>query len=118
MVDFGDFTKENIKEYNPNWSKISDHPYRILITGGSGSGKMISLFNLIKAAISIDKIYLYTKDPHEAKYQFLIDKRESTDLKHFNDSKAFIEYSDDMDDIYKSIEECNPNKQCKILIVF
>ena len=118
MVDFGDFTKENVKEYNPNWSKISDHPYRILITGGSGSGKMISLFNLIKAAISIDKIYLYTKDPHEAKYQFLIDKRESTDLKHFNDSKAFIEYSDDMDDIYKNIEECNPNKQCKILIVF
>ena len=52
MVNFDDFTKENIKEYNPSWSKIPDHPYRILITGGSGSGKMISLFNLIKAAIS------------------------------------------------------------------
>ena len=50
-------------------------------------------------------MYLYAKDPYEAKYQSLISKQESTGLKHFNDSKAFIEYSDDMDNIYKSIEE-------------
>ena len=48
----------------------------------------------------------------------LINKRESTELKHFNDSKAFTEYSDDMDVIYKNIEEYNPNQKRKMLIVF
>ena len=55
----------------------------------------------------IDKIHLYAKDPCEAKYQLSINKRESTGLKHLNDSKAFIEYSYVMDDIYKNIEEYN-----------
>ena len=59
----------------------------------------------------IDKIYLYAKNPYEAKYQLLINKRESTGLKYLNDSKNFIDYSDDMDDIYKNIEENNPNKK-------
>ena len=118
MINFDDVTKENIKEHNPNWPQIPDHPYRILIIGGSGSGKTNSLFNLISQQPDIDKIYLYAKDPYEAKYRFLIDKRESTGLKHFNDSKAFIEYSNDMDDIYKNIEEYNPNKKQETLIVF
>ena len=48
---------------------------------------------------------MYTKDPYEANYQFLIDKRESTGLNHFNDSKAFIEYSNDMQYVYKNIDE-------------
>ena len=61
---------------------------------------------------------MYAKDPYEAKYQFLIKKRESTDLKHFNDSKVFIKYSNDMDGIYKNIEDYNPNKKRQILIVF
>ena len=56
------------------------------------------------------------KDPYEAKYQFLVNKRESKDLKHFNDSKAFIECSNHMDDITKNIEEYNPNKKRKILL--
>ena len=63
-------------------------------------------------------MYLYTKSPSEAKYQFLINKREIAGLKHFNDSKAFVEYSNDMDDIYKDIEQYNQNKKRKILIVF
>ena len=109
-INFDDVTKENIKEHNPNWPQIPDHPYRILITN--------SLFSLIDHQPDIDKIYLYTKDPNEAKYQFLINKRESTGLKRFNDSKAFIEYSNDMDDIYKNIEEYNPNKKLKTLIVY
>ena len=56
-----------------------------------------------------DKIYLYAKGLYKAKYQLLINKRESTGLKHLNYSKGFIKYSNDMDDIYKNIEEYNPN---------
>ena len=58
---------------------------------------------------NIDKIYLYSKDPHEVKYWLLINKRESTGIKYLNDSKGLIEYSNDMDD--KSIEEYNINKK-------
>ena len=118
MINFDDVTKENIKKHNPNWPETPDHQYIILIIGGSGYGKRNSLFNLTNEESGNDKIYLYAKDPYEAKYQFLINKRESTGLKHFNDSKAFIEYSNDMNDIYKNTEEYNPNKERKILIAF
>ena len=63
------------------------------------------MLNLINNKPDIDKIYLYAKDPYEAKYQLLINKRENTGLKYFNDSKAFLQYSNDMDDIYENIEE-------------
>ena len=63
-------------------------------------------------------MYLHAKDPYQAKYQSLITKQEITDSKHFNDSKGFIEYSDDIDDIYKNIEEYNPNKNRKISLLF
>ena len=111
-------TKEDIKEHNTNWSEISDHPYRILLLGDSESGKTNGLLNLMNYELDIDKIYLYAKDQYEAKYQLLINKRESTGLKYLNDSKAFIEYSNDMDGINKNIENHNPNKKQKILIVF
>ena len=101
-----------------NWPYIPDHPYRILITGGSGSGKTNALLYLINSQPDIDKIYLYAKDPYEAKYQFLINKRESTGLKHFNDYKAFTEYSNDMHNVYKNIDEYNIDKERKLLIVF
>ena len=117
MINF-DVTKENIKENNLNWPQIPDQLYRILTIGGSGSGKTNSLFNLISQPADIDKTYLYAKDPYKVKYQFLIRKHESTSLKYFNDSKAFIEYSNDIDDVFKNIEEYNPYKKCKILIVF
>ena len=80
------------------YSRSSIH--RILIIGGSGSRKANALLNLINNQPDIDKIYLYVKDPYEAKYQFLINKRKSTGLKHFNDPKAFIEHSNDMQDVY------------------
>ena len=61
MINFDDFTKENIKEHNQNLSEIPDHPYGILIIGCSRSGKTNSLFNLINLQPDIDKIYLYAK---------------------------------------------------------
>ena len=86
--------------------------------GGSGSRKTNALLNLKNNQPYIDKIYLYAKDPYEAQYKFLINKRESTGLKHFNDTKAFIEYSNDIQDVYKTIGEDNIDKKRKILIVF
>ena len=74
--------------------------------------------NLISNQPDINKIYLYAKDPYKAKYQFLINKRENIGLKHFNDPKAFIEYSNDMQDVYKNIDEYNIGKERKIWIVF
>ena len=76
------------------------------------------LFTFISQRSNIDNIYLYAKDLFGANYQFLINKRERTGLKHFNYFKAFIEYADDMDDIYKNIKEYNPNKTRKMVIVF
>ena len=118
MINFDDYANENKTEHNLKWLYILDHPHRILIIGGSGSGKTNALLNLINNQPDIDKIYLYAKDPYEAKYQFLINKRESTGLNHFNDPKAFIECSNDMQDVYKNIKEYNTDKERKILIIF
>ena len=74
--------------------------------------------NLINNQPDIDKIYLHAKDPYEKKYQYSINKREKVGLNHFNDPKAFMEYSNDMQDVYKNIEDCNPIKKRKVLIVF
>ena len=87
------------KQHNLKWPYIPDHSYSILIIGGSGSGKTKALLNLINKQPDIDKMYLYARDPCEAKYQFLINKRESTGLSQLNDTKAFIEYSNDMQDV-------------------
>ena len=73
--------------------------------------------NLINNQPDIDKIYLFAKDPYESKYQYLINKRENVGLNHYNDPKAFIEYSSDMQDLYKNIEEYNLGKKRKVLIV-
>ena len=76
------------------------------------------VINLINQQPDVDKIYLYSKDPYEAKYQFFINKRESAGLKPFSDSKTFIEYSNDMYDVHKNTEEYNQNKKRKIFIYF
>ena len=118
MIDFDNYTNEDKTEHNLKWPYIPDHPYRILSAGGSGSGKTNPLLNLINNQPDIDKIYLYAKDPYEAKYQYLINKHEKVGLDHFNDLKAFMEYSNDLQDVYKNIEDYNPRKKRKILIVF
>ena len=77
-----------------------------------------SYFNLISQQADINEIYLHAKDPYETKYKFLINKQGSTWLKHLNDSNAFTEYSNNMDDVYRNTEKEIPNKKRKILIAF
>ena len=98
--------KKTKKKHDPNWLQIPNHLQKISLVGGSGSGKAKSLFNLISLQPDTDKIYLYSKDPYET-YELLINKRGSSGLKHFNDSKVITEYP--YDNIYKNIEECSLN---------
>ena len=116
MINFDDYANEKKPEHNLKWPYIPDHLYRILITGGSGSGKINGLLNLINNQPYTDS--LYAQDPCKAKYQILIKKRESMVLNYLNDPIGFIEYSNDMQDVYKNIEEYNIGKKRKTLIVF
>ena len=111
MTDFDDYTNENKTEHNLKWLYLPHRLYRKLIIGGPESGKTNALLNLINNQPDIDKIYLYTKDPFEAKYHYLIKKRGKVRIDHFNDPKAFTEYSSDMLDASKNIEDYNPNKK-------
>ena len=118
MINFDDYVNENKIEHNKNWPYIPDHPYRILIVGGSGSGKTNVLLNLIENEPDIDKIYLYAKDPYDGKYQYLSKIHEKVGIDNHNDPRAYIEYSNDMDDVYININYYNPDKENKILMVF
>ena len=90
MTNFDNHTNENKTKHNKNWPYIPDHPYRILIIGGSGPGKTNLVLHLIENQPDIDKIYLYAKDPYESKYQYLINKRESVGINHFNNAKLSL----------------------------
>ena len=105
--------------HNPNWSYIPNHPYRILIIGGSRSGKTNVLLNLIKhQRPDIDKIYFYVKDPFKSKYQFLINRREKAGIEKLKNPKALIDYSQTIDHVYENLEDYNPTKKRRVLIVF
>ena len=99
MINLGNIITKNNEERNEKWPYIPDHPYRTLIIGGSGSGKTKTLLNLINEEKVTDKIYLYAKDLSEPKYEYLIKNRENAGIKHVNDSNAFIEYSNTMDEV-------------------
>ena len=96
-----------------SWSSV-----QILIIGGSGSGKTNALLKLINEQKDIDKIYLYAKDLSESNYEYLIKNRENAGIKHVNDSNAFIEYSNTMDDVDENVDNYNPSRKRKILIIF
>ena len=118
MINLDNIINDNNNNHNEKWPYIPDHPYRILIIGGSGSGKTKTLLNLINEQRDIEKIYLYAKDLSKPKYEYLTKNRENAGTKHVNDSKLYIECSNTMDDVYKSIDDYNPNTRRKILIVF
>ena len=105
----------NNKNEDENW------PFRMLIIGPSGSGKtntLLHLINNLNKTTPVDKIYLYAKDLAEPKYEFLINSRKNAGIKHFNDPTAFIEYSDDMNDVYADISNYNKKRENKVLIGF
>ena len=118
MINFDDIVSENKTVHNKNWPSIPDHPYRILIIGGLGSGKTNALINLINEQNDINKIYLSPRDLSETKYEYLIKKREDVGIKHLNNPNAFIECLNTMDDFYDIINDYNSNRRRKILIVF
>ena len=104
---------------NKNMSSLEDNwLFRMLIIGPSGSGKTNTLLHLINDLHPIDKIYLYAKDIHESKYEYLINKREQAGIKNLNDHHAFIEYSDDMNDVLDDVNNYNKDRDKKVLTVF
>ena len=104
--------------HNRNWLYIPDHPYRILIIGGSRSGKTNVLLNLIKnQRADIDKIYLYVKDQVKSKYQLLITGEEKVGIKKLKNPKSFIDDSQTIDEVYENSENYDPTKKRRVLIV-
>ena len=104
--------KKKSSSENDGW------PFRMLIIGPSGSGKMNTLLHLINNFHPINKIYLYAKDTDEKKYQYLISKREQAGIKNLNNTHVFIEYSNDMNDVLEDINNYNKNRDKKVLIIF
>ena len=114
MLNLDDIVSNKKKSSSEN----DDWPFRMLIIGPSGSGKTNTLLHLIDKFHPIDKIYLYAKDTDEEKYQYLINEREQAGIKNLNDPHAFIEYSNDMNDVLENINNCNKNRAKKVLIIF
>ena len=118
MISLNKIVNNNNEEHNEKWLYTPDHPYKILIIGGSGSGKTNALLNLINEQKDSDKIYLYAKYLSEPKYEFLIKNRENAGLKYLNDSNAFIECSNTMANVYENIDYYNLSRKRQILIIF
>ena len=114
MINFDGIANEKNKECNEKGPYIADHPYRIMIIGGSGSGKTNALFNLVNEENNIDKIFLYAKGLSEPKYEFLIKMQENAGIKHLSDRNAFIECSNTMDDVYENFNDYNRSRKRKI----
>ena len=107
---------ENKTEHNEKQPYIPDHPYRVIIIAGSGSGKTNSLINLINEENDIDKTYLHAKDLSEPKYEYMIKKHEDAGIKHVNNPNAFMERSNTMDDVFENINDYNPIRKKKLIV--
>ena len=121
MLNLGNIVNnknENKDTTGSSSSGRNNWPFRMLIIGPSGSGKTNTLLHLINNLHPIDKICLYAKDIREPKYEYLINKREQAGKKNLNDPHAFIEYSDDMNDVLDDINNYSKNRDKKVLIVF
>ena len=112
MKNYGQSVKIN---HTLNWSYIPDHPYRILIVGGSRSDNT----NLVKhQKPDSDKTYSYVKDPFESKYQLLINGKEKVGIEILKILKGSIDYSQTNEDVHENLEDYNPTKKRRVLIVF
>ena len=121
MLNLDNIVSNKNENKDTTWLSSSERnnwPFRMLIIEPSGSGKTNTLLHLINNLHPIDKIYLYAKDINEPKYEYLINKREQAGIKNLNDPHAFIEYSDDMDDVLDDINNYNKNRDKKVLKVF
>ena len=121
MIDLDSITNKNNKKHNEKGTYIPDHLYRILIIGGSGSGKTNTLLNLIKEQDYhdvIDKIYLYAKHLSEPKYKYLIKTREDAGKTHVNNPNTSIVCSNAMNDVYEDIDNYNGKRYKKSLNCF
>ena len=118
MINLDSIANKNSRKHNEKWSYIPYHPYRIIIIGGSGSEKTNALINLINEQNDIDKIFLYARDLSKPKYEYLIKKCKDAGIKDLNNSNVFIECSNTMDDVYGNINDYNPIKKRKKLIIF
>ena len=101
MINIDNYVNENKTEHKEKLSYIPDHPYRIIIVGGSGSGKTNQLISLINEQNDIDKIYLYVRDLSEPKYEYWIKKRAG--IKDLNNPSSFVKCLSSMDDVYENI---------------
>ena len=117
MINLDNIRNDKKPKHN-KYPYIPDHPYRLLIIGRSGSGKTNALINLINEQNDNDKIYLYARDLSKPKYEYLIKKCEDAGIKHLNNPNAFVKCSNTMDDVYENINDYNPSRKKKILIVF
>ena len=113
MINLDNITNENNKKHNEKWPYIPDHPYRILIIGGSWSRKRNTLLNLINEQKDINKIYLYVRNLNEPKYKILIEKCKIAGIKHLNDPNAFIECLNTMYDVYDNINDYTSSRKKK-----
>ena len=118
MINLHSITNENNKKHNEKWPYIPDRLYRIMIVGGSVSGKTNTLTNLENEQNDIDKTYLYAGDLSEPKYKYLIKKCEDTGIKHLNNPNAFNECSNTMDYVYENINDYNPVRKRKKINYF
>ena len=118
MINLDNIRNYKKPKHNKYYPYIPDHPYRLLIIGGSGSGKTNALINLINEQNDNDKICLYARDLSKPKNEYLIKKREDAGIKHLNNPKAFVECSNTMDDVYENINDYNPSRKKKNLNCF